>query len=169
MTKCGRELIFQETCVFVSQICEPREVKKTQRECCCSTGRHEERGWGSSRSRSRVMWGGGYTRCGSNNLWEDGAGRKWPWRVPIQTKVSRFYKVIVLLYVFTCFTFYHSCFLSFFLMLRYFQYYWWHLTLRSLWMFCKYCGSLELYFDKKQFNIWPRSLFWIKKSCFKFE
>lgn len=169
MAKCGRELIFQETCVFVSQICEPREVKKTQRECCCSTGRHEERGWGSSRTRSRVMWGGGYTRCGSNNLWEDGAGRKWPWRVPIQTKVSRFYKVIVLLYVFTCFTFYHSCFLSFFLMLRYFQYYWWHLTLRSLWMFCKYCGSLELYFDKKQFNIWPRSLFWIKKSCFKFE
>lgn len=111
MAKCGCELIFQETCFFfVSQICEPREVQKTQRECCRSTGRHEERGWGSSRSGSRVMWGGGYIRCGSNNLWEDGAGRKWPWRVPIQTKVSRFYKVIELLYVFTCITFHHSSF-----------------------------------------------------------
>lgn len=166
MAKCGCELIFQETCFFVSQICEPREVKKTQRECCCSTGRHEERGWGSSRSGSRVMWGGGYTRCGSNNLWEDGAGRKWHWRVPIQTKVSRFYKVIVLLYVFTCFTFYHSCFLSFFLMLRYFQYYWWHLTLRSLWMFCKYCGSLELYFDKKTVQYLASFIILDKKKLF---
>lgn len=108
MAKCGCELIFQETCFFfVSQICEPREVQKTQRECCCSTGRHEERRRRSSRSGSRVMWGGGYIRCGSNNLWEDGAGRKWPWRVPIQTKVSRFLQShcnVVCSYMFLIFT-----------------------------------------------------------------
>lgn len=112
MAKCGCELIFQETCFFfVSQICEPREVQKTQRECCCSTGRHEERRRRSSRSGSRVMWGGGYIRCGSNNLWENGARRKWPWRVPIQTKVSRFFtkslNCCMFLYVSH---FYHSSF-----------------------------------------------------------
>lgn len=129
MAKCGCELIFQETCFFfVSQICEPREVQKTQRECCCSTGRHEERRGRSSRSGSRVMWGGGYIRCGSNNLWENGARRKWPWRVPIQTKVSRFLQShcnVVCSYMFYISPQVFPCFgiLSFSLILRYFQYY----------------------------------------------